>query len=77
MRRNSRTIWPSAAESGGSAVRNRKTLASLICLRGWPTMRGSMALIYAAMSGSSGMSISLHVATAALQLSLFVYMAGA
>ncbi len=45
IRRNSRTMRPSALVTGGCTVRSRKTLASRTRLIGCPTMRGSSALM--------------------------------
>ena len=58
---------PSTLATRGCTVRSRKALARRIPSSGWPTMRGSSALIYATISGSSGMAISLHVVAALWQ----------
>src|SRR6267154_6147564 len=54
--RNSRTLRPSTLASGGSTLRSRNGLASRTCSMGSPTMRGSSAVMYAEMSGSSGIT---------------------
>src|SRR2546422_6212785 len=64
IRRTSRTARPSTLATGGCAVRSRKAFPSRTRWSGCATMRGSRAVIYATISGSSGMLISLHVATA-------------
>jgi len=53
-RRRLRTVRPSAQDSGGSAVRSRNALAKRTLSSGCPTIRASRALIYAEMSGNSG-----------------------
>jgi len=53
------TSLPGVIAAGGSTVRTRKGLASRTRLSGWPTMRGSSALMYAEISGSSGMRNSM------------------
>jgi hypothetical protein len=45
MRRSSRTVWPSVAETGGMAVRSRKAEAMRTCSSGLPRMRGSSAVM--------------------------------
>src|SRR5258706_5803609 len=67
IRRNSRTVRLSTFVMGGCTVRSKKGLVSRTRSIGWPTIRGSRALMYAAISGSSGMLISLQVAPALLQ----------
>ena len=53
-RRSSLTRCPETASIGGSAVRSKNALAMRTCFSVRPTMRGSSACRYAAMSGSSG-----------------------
>src|SRR5712664_2975461 len=67
IRRNSRTVRLSTFVMGGCTVRSRKGLVSRTRSIGSPMMRGSRALMYAAISGSSGMLISLQLAPALLQ----------
>jgi hypothetical protein len=67
MRRNSRTVRPSTSAKTGVTVRSRKGLASRTRCIGWLTIRVSRALMYAAISGSSGMTDSLQFSEAILQ----------
>ena len=59
IRRTPRTTRPSTSPIPGSTVRNKKALPNRTRSSGCPTMRGSSALMYAEMSGSSGMRNSM------------------
>ena len=61
MRRSSRTVRPSTAVMGGSAVRRTKTLCRRTRSSVRPRMRGSSAVRYAVMSGSSGIDSRLRL----------------
>ena len=49
------TLRPSASEADGSTVRSKNGVAIRTCSSVCPRIRGSRALRYAVMSGSSGM----------------------
>ena len=68
IRRNSRTVLPSAALSGGSTLRSKNTEPSRTCSSVCPTMRSSSAVMYAEMSGSSGMCTRLRAAAGLTQV---------
>ena len=69
-----RTVFHSAALNGGSAVRSRNTDPTRTRSSVRPPMRASRALIYAEISGSSGMSTSLLSRYARMQGRSLVYL---